>query len=163
MFNIFYILHCFACAIIQIITITVNNMDTSKQDQKHKTMFIILGIVLLLILVGMVIGIVVLSSNNQIDVEKVRDIFIIILAFESLLIGGTLIILIIQLALLSNMIQNEIKPILTSTKDTVNTVKGTSKFISEKAISPIISVAGLLAGGKKLFELVGFIREKKKE
>ena len=138
-------------------------METSAKDQKNKTIFIIIAVVLLLILVGMVIGIVILSGSDQIDVEKVRDIFIIILAFESLVIGGTLIILIVQLALLTNMMQNEIKPILASTKETVKTVKGTSRFISDKAISPILSVAGLLAGGRKLFELVGFIREKKKE
>jgi len=138
-------------------------METSAKDQKNKTIFIIIAVVLLLILVGMIIGIVILSGSDQIDVEKVRDIFIIILAFESLVIGGTLIILIVQLALLTNMMQNEIKPILASTKETVKTVKGTSRFISDKAISPILSVAGLLAGGRKLFELVGFIREKKKE
>jgi len=138
-------------------------METSAKDQKNKTIFIITAVVLLLILVGMIIGIVILSGSDQIDVEKVRDIFIIILAFESLVIGGTLIILIVQLALLTNMMQNEIKPILASTKETVKTVKGTSRFISDKAISPILSVAGLLAGGRKLFELVGFIREKKKE
>ena len=138
-------------------------METSAKDQKNKIIFIIIAVVLLLILVGMIIGIVILSGSDQIDVEKVRDIFIIILAFESLVIGGTLIILIVQLALLTNMMQNEIKPILASTKETVKTVKGTSRFISDKAISPILSVAGLLAGGRKLFELVGFIREKKKE
>jgi len=114
-------------------------------------------------LAGMVAGIIALSRAESVSVEKVRDIFIIILAFESLLIGGALIILIIQLALLSNMIQNEVTPILASTKETVKTVKGTSKFISDKAVTPIVSAASIIAGGRKLFELIGFIREKKKE
>jgi hypothetical protein len=138
-------------------------METSKQDQNKKTIFIIIAVVMLVILTGMVFGIIALSRSGAENIETVRDIFIIILAFESLLIGGALIILIIQLALLSNLIQNELTPILTSTKETVKTVKGTSKFIAEKAIAPIVSAAGILAGGKKLFELVGFIREKKKE
>jgi len=138
-------------------------METSAKEKNSKTIFIVIAVVLLVVLVGMIIGIIKLSGSEQIDVERVRDIFIIILAFESLVIGGTLIILIVQLALLTNMMQNEIKPILASTKETVKTVKGTSRFISDKAISPILSVAGLLAGGRKLFELVGFIREKKKE
>lgn len=138
-------------------------METSKLDQKKKTIFIIIAVIVLVILTGMVFGVIALSRSGAENIETVRDIFIIILAFESLLIGGALIILIIQLALLSNLIQNELTPILTSTKETVKTVKGTSKFISEKAIAPIVSAAGILAGGKKLFELVGFIREKKKE
>lgn len=138
-------------------------METTKQDQKKKTILIVIVVVVLLILAGIVTGIIALSQSDPQDIEKVRDIFIIILAFESLVIGGALIILIVQLAMLSNLIQNEITPILSSTKETVNTVKSTSKFISEKAITPIVSIAGLLAGGRKLFELVGFIREKKKE
>jgi ABC-type dipeptide/oligopeptide/nickel transport system permease component len=138
-------------------------METSKQDQKKKTIFIVIAVIMLLILAGMVFGIIALSRSGAENIETVRDIFIIVLAFESLLIGAALIILIIQLALLSNLIQNELAPILSSTKETVKTVKGTSKFISEKAIAPIVSAAGIVAGGKKLFELVGFIREKKKE
>lgn len=138
-------------------------METKQKDQKKKTVFIVIAAVMLVILVGMVVGIFSLANADSVDVEKVRDIFIIILAFESLLIGGALIILIVQLALLSNMIQNEVTPILASTKDTVKTVKGTSKFISEKAVAPIVSAAGIIAGGRKLFELIGFIREKKKE
>jgi len=138
-------------------------METSKQDQKKKTIFIVIAVTMFLILAGIAVGIIALSRSGAENIEKVRDIFIIILAFESLLIGGALIILIIQLALLSNLIQDELTPILTSTKDTINTVKGTSQFISDKAIAPIVSAAGIIAGGRKLFELVGFIREKKKE
>jgi len=138
-------------------------METQKREQKKKTIYIVIAMVMLFILAGMVAGIIALSRAQSVSVEKVRDIFIIILAFESLLIGGALIILIIQLALLSNMIQNEVTPILASTKETVKTVKGTSKFISDKAVTPIVSAAGIIAGGRKLFELIGFIREKKKE
>lgn len=138
-------------------------MENNKPVQKNKSTLIIIVIVLMFIVAGMIAGIISLARTEPQNIEKVRDIFIIILAFESLLIGGSLIILIVQLALLSNMIQNEVAPILSSTKETVQTVKGTSKFISDKAVSPILSVAGVVAGGKKFFELIGFIRNKKKE
>ena len=42
-------------------------------------------------------------------VARIRDVFIIFMAFESLLIGGVLVILIVQLARLTNLLQNEIK------------------------------------------------------
>ena len=103
------------------------------------------------------------QSGAQIT-SQVRDIFIIILALESFLIGAALIILIIQLALLSNLMQNEIRPILSTTKETIRTVKGTSRFISEKAVKPIVSIGALMAGGRKLFEIIGFMKgENKKE
>lgn len=138
-------------------------MENVEQDRKKNTIFIVIAFVLLLILIGTVAGIIMLSRSEAQQTERVRDIFIIVLAFESLLIGAALIILIIQLALLSNLIQHEIAPILSSTRDTVQTVKGTSKFISEKAVAPIVSIAGVFAGGKRFFELIGFIRNKKKE
>lgn len=138
-------------------------MENPKPNKKNKTALIVAAIATIVILAGIVAGIVALAKSDAQITSQVRDIFIIVLAFESLLIGATLIILIIQLAFLSNLLQNEIRPILASTKETVQTVKGTSKFLSEKAVNPIVSVVGLLAGGKKFFELVGFIKNKKKE
>jgi hypothetical protein len=138
-------------------------METVEQGSKKKTAFIVIALVMLFVLVGTVAGIILLSRTEAQQIEKVRDIFIIVLAFESLLIGAALTILIIQLALLSNLIQHEIAPILSSTRETVQTVRGTSKFISDKAVAPIVSIAGVFAGGRRLFELIGFIRNKKKE
>lgn len=135
----------------------------SKEKTSQKKILTILAVIAILLLAGMVTGIVFLSRSGAEVTSQVRDIFIIILALESFLIGAAMIILIVQLALLSNLLQNEIKPILTSTKDTVQTVKGTSKFISEKAVSPIVTIGGLLAGGRKLFEIIGFIRENKEK
>ena len=138
-------------------------METVEQDHKKKTVFIVIALVMIFVLMGTIAGIILLSRSEAQQIEKVRDIFIIVLAFESLLIGAALIILIMQLALLSNLIQHEIAPILSSTRETVQTVRGTSKFISDKAVAPIVSIAGVFAGGRRLFELIGFIRNKKKE
>jgi len=135
----------------------------SKEKTSQKKVLIILAVIAFLLLAGMVAGIVLLSRSGAEITSQVRDIFIIILALESFLIGAAMIILIVQLALLSNLLQNEIKPILSSTRETVQTVKGTSKFISEKAVSPIVTVGGLLAGGRKLFEIIGFIKDNQKK
>jgi len=134
-------------------------MENEKSSQSQKTTLIIIAIITILFLIGTNIGIVYLAKSNAQITSQVRDIFIIILVMESFLIGAALIILIIQLALLSNLLQNEIKPILSSTKETIRTVKGTSQFISERAVKPILTIGGILAGGRKLFEIVGFIRK----
>ncbi|MCD6356015.1 MAG: hypothetical protein J7L66_01910 [Anaerolineaceae bacterium] len=139
-------------------------MDKDKRTKNQKLTLIIIAIVSLLLLVGIVVGIVFLAQSGAQITSQVRDIFIIILALESFLIGAALIILIIQLALLSNLMQNEIRPILSTTKETIRTVKGTSRFISEKAVKPIVSIGALMAGGRKLFEIIGFMKgENKKE
>jgi hypothetical protein len=136
-------------------------MEPNNQAPSQKKTIIIVTIVALLFFIGLIIGVFFLAKSDTQVTGQVRDIFIIILAMESLLIGAALIILVIQLALLSNLIQNEIKPILASTKETIRTVKATSQFISEKAINPIISIGGLLAGSRKLIELIGFIKKEK--
>ena len=138
-------------------------IDTEKSSGSQKKTLTIISAVALLFLIGMAIGIVFLARSNAEITSQVRDIFIIVLAMESFLIGAALIILIIQLAVLSNLIQNEIQPILTSTKETIRTVKGTSRFISEKAVRPIVSIGGLFAGGRKLLEIIGFIRNKEEK
>ena len=139
------------------------NKESIEAHKNKKTAIIVVSILAVFLIASVTFGIYKLSSAEPQQVSNIRDIFIIVLAFESLVIGAALVILIIQLALLSNMIQHEVRPILNASKDTIQTVKGTSKFISDKAITPIISVAGLLAGGRKLFELVGFIKNNKKE
>lgn len=114
-------------------------------------LIVVIGILILAIIIGVI---VLLMSTGSEDVGKIRDIFIIFMAFESLLIGTVLIILVVQLAILTNLIQNEVKPILESTNETVNTLKGTTVFISKNVTEPIIALNGYLAGLKKFFEVV---------
>jgi len=80
------------------------------------------------------------------------------MALVSLVIGVALVILIVQIASLINLIQNEVKPILKSTTDTVNTLKGTTDFLSQNFVDPVIKLNGSLAGLMKLLDLLKIIR-----
>ena len=137
----------------------MTEIQDASLTKKNKTGAIIAIIALVVLLAGLVLGIIALAQPTT-DTGKVRDIFIIVLAVESLLLGVALVILVVQLAVLTNLVQNEVKPILESTKEAVSTVKGTSKFISDKAVAPIISVSSFFAGLRKLFEIIGFIKRK---
>lgn len=75
-----------------------------------------------------------------------RDIAIIIVAIETIIINGLLIILVWQIWRLIRMIQTEIKPILKDTKDTVGTVRGTADFVSSNVVEPVVKTSGKLAG-----------------
>jgi amino acid permease len=76
------------------------------------------------------------------------------MALESLLLGVALVILIIQLAILINLLQNEIKPILNSTNETVNTLRGTATFLSDNLVEPVIKLNEYLAAFKRLFDFL---------
>ena len=82
----------------------------------------------------------------------VRDIFIILLALESLIVVGLLVWLILELRGLTNLLKKEIKPILTSAQETVSTVRGTTTFVSTNMLAPIIKVSGYIAGFRAIVD-----------
>jgi NADH:ubiquinone oxidoreductase subunit K len=135
-------------------------MQENGLPRHQKTAIILFSVIVVIFLAAVIIGIVFLSRSDVETTGRIRDIFIIVLALESLLIGAALVILVIQLAVLTNLVQNEVRPILASTKETVNTIRGTSEFISRRAVAPIISVSSTMVGFRKLFEIIGFIRRK---
>ena len=71
-----------------------------------------------------------------------------------LLIVIAVIILIIQLASLINLLQNEVRPILHATSDTVNNLRGTAEFLGESVVEPVIKLNGYLAGLQRVLELM---------
>jgi amino acid permease len=76
------------------------------------------------------------------------------MALESFIIGLALIILIVQLATLINLLQNEIKPILNSTSETVNTLRGTATFLSDNLAEPVIKLNETVAVIRRLVDFL---------
>lgn len=113
------------------------------------------GIILIAALIlGLIVTAIIFLSKASLDsTAHIRDIFIIFMAFESIVIGVALVVLVVQISTLINLLQNEVKPILQSTKETVDTLKGTSQFLSENLVEPVIKLNGYLAGMKHLFDL----------
>ena len=124
------------------------------QDEKMKRIMtgVIIGVVVLLILLGLAIFFL-LQPNTPTD--KIRDVFIIVVALESLVIGVALVVLIVQLAGLINLLQNEVRPILKATNDTVNNLRGTAEFLGENVVDPVIKLNGYMAGLNRMLELMG--------
>lgn len=75
-----------------------------------------------------------------------RDISIIVLALVTVVIGLFLVILIFQLQSLMALLRDEIKPILDSANETASTVRGTTNFVSDAVVSPLINLVSLAAG-----------------
>ncbi|MEE4193572.1 MAG: hypothetical protein V2J07_00085 [Anaerolineae bacterium] len=107
------------------------------------------------IFIGLIItGAVMLLTGDPAVAGKWRDVFIIFMALEMLVIGAAIVVLMVQLAVLINLLQNEIQPILKSTNETVNTVKGTAEFLSKNVSEPVIKFNGAIAGIQHLINLV---------
>ena len=124
-----------------------------QEKQARQTVIgITIGVVVLLILLGVAIFFLLQPATPT---DKIRDIFIIVVALESLVIGVALIVLIVQLASLINLLQNEVQPILKATTDTVNNLRGTAEFLGENVVEPVIKLNGYLAGLYRMLELMG--------
>ena len=133
---------------------------TSQEELQRRQMAMVAaiggGILLLALLITVVIFLALPTTNT----EKIRDIMIIVMALEFMFLGVALLVLIVQLATLINLLQNEIIPIVESTNETANTLRGTTVFLSENLTEPVIKLNQYLAGLTKLIQLLGLTRRR---
>ena len=125
-----------------------------EEERRQRTIAITAVIFLIILIAGIVAAVIGLLQPNT-PTDKIRDIFIIFMALESLLIGVALVILIVQFASLINLLQNEVRPILDATNETVNHLRGTAEFLGENVVEPVIKLNGYLAGMQRMLELLG--------
>jgi hypothetical protein len=130
----------------------------SEPVQNNNKLMIILIISTIVVLAGIILGVITLSGMDSVGTGKIRDIFIIFLAVEFLVIGIALVVLIVQLASLINLLNNEVRPILKTTTETVNHLKGTTEFLSANMVEPVIKLNEYMAGLKKLLDVVNIFK-----
>ena len=135
-------------------TTTLEEAATREAERRQRTIAITAGIFVVILIAGIIAAVIGLLQPNT-PTDKIRDIFIIFMALESLLIGVALIVLIVQFASLINLLQNEVRPILNATNDTVNHLRGTAEFLGENVVEPVIKLNGYLAGMQRMLELFG--------
>jgi len=128
----------------------------SDDDKKGVMIGVIVGVVLI-ILLTIAFFIFLLVADPGVTAH-IRDVFIIFLAIQSLLVGLVMIILIIQLAQLINLLQNEVKPILDSTNETVSNLRGTTEFLSDNLVEPVMKANEYSASLRQLLLFLGLVR-----
>lgn len=123
----------------------------------------IIAIVVLFVVVALVVVLAFLLAQGDITntasvIQIIRDVFLIFLSLQGVMIILALTILIAQIARLINLLQNEVQPILKNTQETVKTATGTVRFVSENVTSPLVKVSGFLAGAGVVLSNLGGIR-----
>lgn len=106
-----------------------------------------IGLVLIAVVVLAIVGVALYGlASHPVLTSVLADIAIITLALVTVIIGLFLIILIFQLQSLIALLRDEIRPILDSTNETLSTVRGTTTFVSDAVVTPMIQVASFTAG-----------------
>ena len=135
--------------------LTPQQIETQKaQDRQAKTIIAAVIAAVIVILVGLGFAVFALLQPGT-PTDRIRDIFIIIVALETMVIGVALVVLLVQLASLINLLQNEVRPMLTAATETINTLRGTAEFLGESVVEPVIKLNGYLASIQRVLELMG--------
>jgi hypothetical protein len=144
----------------------------SPAEQAARRWFIVAASVAGLLLIGIVVLLVFLSINayqatragvgpspGGVVVGLLRDAAIVFVAFETLVIGLLLIVLMLQIQSLTVLLRDEIRPMLEAANETIRTVRGTTKFVSHSVVSPVMKWSGYLAGVRRILgEIAGLRR-----
>lgn len=114
----------------------------------------VLGVLIILILFGAASLAALTAAETWAPVIRIfRDIFLLILLLESMLIVAALAILMLQAAGFFIMLKTEVKPIIDNARETTRLSKATAHFINSNAVDPIIQIKSFLSG------LLAFLRE----
>src|SRR5574341_1758698 len=134
-----------------------------KEGSNQARNIIIAGVVALVsFAIVLIVAAILLAANAATTaplVEVVRDLLIIVLALTMLVIGAAVTVLLIQIARFVNLLTNEVQPLIETTTDTLQTVRGTAQFISKHVTEPVIATAGALSGIAKVVGDVEVIRK----
>jgi hypothetical protein len=128
------------------------------ERRRRRSIIIIVSVAAILFLTLLIFSIWYLLQPTT-ETERIRDVFVIFMALESLVIGVALVVLAVQLATLINLLQNEVRPMLESTNETLNTLRGTTLFLSESLVEPVIKLNEYLASLRRVLELMGLMRK----
>ncbi|GAB4510418.1 MAG: hypothetical protein OHK0046_07200 [Anaerolineae bacterium] len=141
-------------------TASQQNQESSGSFRRNMILAgVALAVVILLpLIIGLLFAVLAPPEPTAQRFGMLRDIFIIILSLQGVLVIAALVILILQVTRLVALIQAEVTPILENTKDTVETARGTAQFVGKNAASPIISAQAFLAGAFVFAREFGGIR-----
>ena len=146
--------------------------ELSPAEIKARRVMIIGGVAAGLLLIGLIVLLVFLSLNAfqaaeagepptpaSVVVSLLRDSAIIFVAFETILIGILLVILMLQMQSLIVLLRDEIRPMLEAANETLATVRGTTQFVSHNVVSPVMKWSGYFAGLRRIVREVTGLAE----
>jgi len=99
------------------------------------------------------------------DIALVRDWVIIIVGFfAAILLFFTILFTVVigvatrtLISITQNLLENEVRPLAQSARQTASRVKGTAQFISETVVTPTARVYGAIAGVRRAIGVVSGI------
>ena len=127
----------------------------------------IIGVAVIVVVLALVIGLGYLAYTSYDRAPsgvvpwtvRLRDIAFVVMAVETLLLMVLVLIIIVLLVIVIVLIYDRVIPILEQTNKTINTVvetvytlRGTTTFVGEKMVQPIIEASSYAAGIARIWK-----------
>lgn len=132
-------------------TSAVTEAPSAQEVWRSRAILAAIIVVALLLLAAAILAIIAMLGD-PVGTQTIRDIVIVFMAVESLVIGVALIVLIVQLARLTALLQDEIRPMLDATYETLGTLRGTTRFLSDKLVDPVVKASSSVAAAKRALD-----------
>jgi hypothetical protein len=116
-------------------------MTEAERQMRRRMLLIGIGIAVIAVLVLLSFALMIAAGV----IDEVRDIVIILLAIESLVIGGVTLFLLYQMIMLVTLLREELIPLIQSAQETVNSARGTTVYVSRKIVVPTAKAATTVA------------------
>jgi hypothetical protein len=129
-----------------------------RRKSRLRSRLALYGGILLFALAAAAVGLFFLSRDEA-QTRAARDIFLILLAMEFMVVGVALTVLVIQLARLVLLVEMEIRPMLENANETLDALRGTTLFLSETLVEPVLKLQSSLAGIQRVLEVLGMFRK----
>ena len=129
-------------------------MDESAETSRWKWWTALAILVIVLILAGLAYWLYQLGGADQAPLERIRDIVIIFLSFQLLLVTIVLAGIAAGLGFLIIVLKDQVIPLLSELTETARRIKGTTEFMTEEAVTPIVKSAGQAATGRAMVRTV---------
>jgi hypothetical protein len=132
-----------------------------RSSSRLRNRLVLSGAILLIVLAAAAVGLVFLSRDEALT-RSARDIFLILLALEFMVVGVALTVLVIQLSRLMLLLEMELRPMLENANETLDALRGTTLFLSETLVEPVLKLQSSLAGIQRVLEVLGMFRKPSK-
>lgn len=90
--------------------------------------------------------------------DGLKDVVIILAALSSIVVLVLLGMLVLQVMDLVKRIKADTKPLIEETQKTVQSVRGTSTFIGDELVKPLITAVGAVSGARRTLQVLGDMR-----
>jgi len=134
---------------------TAPTSEAGQGAEQNKNVWKTVGIIL-----GVLVFVLVISAlfyglmTHPVFTSVLRDVAIIVLALVTMITSILLAVLLFQLQSLIVLLRDEIQPILASINQTTSTVRGTTTFVSDAVVAPVIKMSGYVSGVRQAAKIM---------